>query len=162
MKLVIASRLHLGRASSAPPDEQIQKVLENLGTMAASMMDQYDTSVVIAVDATPKIENYDYVQAIQNVLNSMGKYSSSIEILPVTPWGKFIPALNALVLHAKSQLNTDLIMFVSAEVNASASTISTLCEHITADNENEVIAAGAAMKGHDYQGPGKTVVLTGR
>jgi hypothetical protein len=75
---------------------------------------------------------------------------------------KFVPALNALVLHAKGQLNADLAMFVSAEVNASASTISTLCEHVSADNENEVIAAGAAMNGHDYHGPGKTVPLTGR
>jgi hypothetical protein len=161
MKLVIASRLHLGRANSPPSDEQIQKILENLGTMAASI-DQYEASVVIAVDASPKIKNYDYVKAIRNVLTSMKNPSTSIEILPVTPWGKFVPALNALVLYAKSQLNADLLMFASAEVSASTSTVSKLCQHVTADDKENVIVAGAAMKGHDYQGPGQTVVLTGR
>ena len=62
--------------------------------------------------------------------------------------GKFVPGLNALILHAKSQLQADLIMFVSAEVQLSCETVRTLCKHVT-ENEN-VIVAGAAMNGHEY------------
>lgn len=164
-KLVIASRLHLGRASSAPSKEHIQKILDNLGSMALSVEQKQNNmlqaSVLIAVDATTKIEGYDYVESIQSVLAQDSTWQSKIEILPVTPWGKFVPALNALVLHAKSVLEADVIMFVSAEVEATSSTIHTLCEHVM-DSSNEVIVAGAALKGHEYAGKGQTVPLTGR
>jgi hypothetical protein len=91
---------------------------------------------------------------------SGSQFDNIIEILPVTPWGKFVPALNCLLRHAKAEFNADLIMFVSAEVNASSSTVKTLCEHVVTDSN--VIVAGAAMNGHEYAGAGKLVPLTGR
>lgn len=91
--------------------------------------------------------------------------NKTIQVLPVTPWGNFVPALNAIVLHAKNKCNADLLMFVSAEVDASAETISTLCRHVLggragragdglecAGTSSNVIVAGAALSGHDYQG----------
>ena len=154
MKLVIATRLHLGRASSPPIAETTQNILANLKRIGddRSLLEDYEIEVLIAVDATPKLEDYDYVQAVRSALesckNTSGDNSNNIHILPVTPWGKFIPALNSLVLHAKTQLQADLIMFVSAEVNLSSATVRTLCQHVIG-NEN-VIVAGAAMNGHQY------------
>jgi hypothetical protein len=159
MKLVVASRLHLGKASQPPSREHIQKVLDNLGSIATSVEHIYETSVLISVDATPKIEGYSYVESIKKVL-SENEYNTKIEIIPVTPWGKFVPALNALVRHAKAECSAELIMFLSAEVNVSASTVETLCQHVISDRH--VIVAGAAMNGHEYAGAGKTVPLTGR
>lgn len=159
MKLVIASRLHLGRASSPPSQDHIHKILENLARMAESLENNMETSVLVAVDATPTLDNYNYVETVQSAL-SRSDFRCDIQIVPVTPWGKFVPALNALVLHAKSQLNADLIMFVSAEVHASAETIQTLCQHVT--SERNVIAAGAALNGHEYAGTSMEVPLTGR
>lgn len=165
-RLVIATRLHLGRASSPPSEERIHAVLTNLCRMAENLDEV--ASVLIAVDAAPKLENYDHVEAIRSAVES---YETSnvatacakekIEILPVMPWGKFVPALNALVLHAKSQLCADLILFVSAEVDTSPETIRTLCQHVTSDY-GSVLVAGAAMDGHLYAGKGRTVALTGR
>jgi hypothetical protein len=168
-KLVIASRLHLGRASSPPDKELVQNVLTNLGSMAMSvekLNDNLEAFVVIAVDATPKIEGYNYVDNIQSILSEAecSEFRSYIQILPVTPWGKFVPALNSLVLHAKSLCQADLILFVSAEVKASAATIYTLCQHVLAStaSSGNVIAAGAALNGHEYAEMGNTVALGGR
>jgi hypothetical protein len=165
-KLVIATRLHLGRASSPPSDETIKNILSNLKTIGDDrrLIEEYEIEVVIAVDATPKIEHYDYVQSVRNALDSFvvninnkndtgsninnNNNKSNIHILPVTPWGKFVQALNSLVLYSSTQLKADLIMFISAEVNLSSSTVSTLCQHVI-ENEN-VIVAGAALNGHQY------------
>jgi hypothetical protein len=145
-KLVIATRLHLGNASTPPSERKLLELLDNLECMARHVEGAVP---VIAVDATPKIENYDYVEAIRKLLPK----DSRIQILPVTPWGKFVPALNALVLHAtSSNLQADWILFVSAEVTASANSIRTLCHHLVDDED--VIVAGAAMNGHLYNNAG--------
>jgi hypothetical protein len=175
-KLAIATRLHLGRALEPPSKDCILKTISNLDQMAAAAttttetLDPLEVTVVIAVDATPKLEGYDYVQAVRDTvveyfsgekgLSSSSSVYKRIEILPVTPWFKFVPALNALVIFAKSQLDADLIMFVSAEVNVSPPTIRTLCCHVT--NDKNVIVAGAALNGHQYAGEGQKVPLTGR
>mmetsp|Transcript_13288 Transcript_13288/g.26684 ORF Transcript_13288/g.26684 Transcript_13288/m.26684 type:complete len:277 (+) Transcript_13288:127-957(+) len=176
MKLVIATRLHLGRASSPPTIDTTRNIVANLISIAddSSLVEDYKTEVLIAVDATPRLEGYDYVEAVRsafehsNRINGV-KSSNNVHIIPVTPWGKFVPALNSLVLHAKTQLNADLIMFVSAEVNLACTTVRTLCRHVT-ENKN-VIVAGAAMNGHQYQSDSssndgsskrKVVPLTGR
>lgn len=152
--LVIATRLHLGNASSPPDEKQLLSTLENFGSLA-SLVPGSVTSV-IAVDGTPKIDKYDYVEAIRNLLPK----NSSIEILPVTPWGKFVPALNALVHHARQNLQADQILFVSAEVNASASAIQTLRTNL---EDEDTIVAGAVMRGHMYAGDQEEeVALNGR
>jgi hypothetical protein len=163
-RLVVATRLHLGRASSPPSDDSIYQLLMNLSVMLQDLDD--DSSALVAVDATPKLENYDYVQVVSSVLERVdsavkANRKGKIHILPVTPWGIFVPALNALLLHAKSQLEADLIMFVSAEVRISSSSIRSLCDHVTTDYDT-VIAAGAALNGHLYSSVGQIVSLTGR
>jgi len=92
MKLVIATRLHLGRASSPPPRETIQQICNNLKKIADDCVtvDELETEVLIAVDATPKFEEYDYVEAVRSTLEhckkSNGDDRNNIHVLPVTPW----------------------------------------------------------------------------
>ena len=224
-RLVIATRLHLGRSSSPPSNEQLRKIVLNmetlrlratmtmkvapqdLGSQKSVALDDHqqetrrkcsdedscqnivvvdEAVVVIAVDATPKIDGYDYVQAVRDTISEVASSSpennnnkdggteactkTNIHVLPVTPWGSFVPALNATVLYAKNQLDGDLLMFVSAEVDASSRTIATLCTYVLhgitlrrnavvgnkGSNDNlhhaNVFVAGAALPGHDYQG----------
>ena len=163
-KLVIATRLHLGKAAEPPLESKLLGILENLETMANSS----NATLVVAVDATPKISNYDYVEVMQKLAGN----KNNIHILPVTPWGKFVTALNALVLYATNYLLADFIMFVSAEVNVSAASIQTLCQHLShkkggesIDNStSSVLVAGAAMNGHLYKNNAETekVELNGR
>jgi hypothetical protein len=165
-KLVIATRLHLGRAAAPPSDVKLEEQLGNFRRFSLSLASHLDGQLtilpVIAVDATPKINDYDYVEAIQTKLHQLehtNNDSSStpsschIHILPVTPWGQFVPALNAIVLYSSEMdINGDLILFVSAEVTASALTIQTLCRHVLDDYDNTLVA-GAALQGHTYYSP---------
>ena len=141
-KLVIATRLHLGKATSPPSENKLREILANFQGVANAVVGSVP---VIAVDCTPKIDGYSYVQAIREALPR----ESNIQIIEVTPWGKFVPALNALILFSKT-IEADLIMFVSAEVKASGQTIQTLCKSITDDQHT--IVAGAALPGHLYSG----------
>jgi len=154
MKLVIATRLHLGRSSTPPSDETIQGIVAKLKKITddhSLVEEDYLTEVVIAVDATPKIEHYDYVQSIRNAVDNLDFSTSNkdnIHVLPVTPWGKFTQALNSVVLYAKNELQADLLMFTSAEINLSPTIVSKLCHHVV-ENENAIVA-GAALNGHQY------------
>lgn len=157
-QLVIATRLHLGNASAPPARDQIQSWIGNLQGMAESVGAPY---TVVAVDATPKLFNYDYVQAVRDCAGPM------TIVLPVTPWGKFVPALNVLLGYAHAELNAKYILFVSAEVCASAASIQTLVHHVcpmeeeqqqqqqlqTHQDDSYVLVAGAALSGHDYHDP---------
>jgi hypothetical protein len=161
-KLVIATRLHLGNASAPPSTEKIRGWIQNIYTLVASVP-ELCSHAMIAVDATPSktIPDYDYVQAIQEQVASVVSETNAgvnIGVLPITPWGKFVPALNALVYHAHSELQADQIIIVSAEVSVSATSIRALSEQcctLRGDNDDKedssyVLVAGAALTGHVY------------
>eukprot|EP00934_Nitzschia_sp_Nitz4_P006881 Nitzschia sp. Nitz4//scaffold185_size43419//21792//22724//NITZ4_007302-RA/size43419-processed-gene-0.81-mRNA-1//-1//CDS//3329539712//6871//frame0 len=150
--LVIATRLHLGKASSPPSNDKLQTWIRNLSSMADSVQ---ALQAVVAVDATPKIQDYDLVQAVQQQIQQLLLQETSQEhrpivVLPVTPWGRFVPALNALIWHAKCTCQAKQILFVSAEVTTSASVIQTLSQHCSAIDD--VLVAGAVLEGHEYHG----------
>eukprot|EP00980_Cylindrotheca_fusiformis_P007326 scaffold1525_cov142-Cylindrotheca_fusiformis.AAC.126 len=149
-KLVVATRLHLGKATSAQSKEKLQDVLRNFDSLARTVE---GATKVIAVDSTPKIEGYDFVDAIREAL----PVDSETTILPVTPWGTFTPALNALVTYAVN-LEADMIMFVSAEIKVSDQTIYDLCQRVIEDEDT--VVAGAALPGHTYSAG--NVELNGR
>ena len=50
MKLVIATRLHLGKASSPPSEEKTQKIVANMNKIAVSgaLANDYEIEVLIA------------------------------------------------------------------------------------------------------------------
>ena len=125
----------------------------------------------IAVDAEEKIKGYDLVSAIYQALEYAQQQLQqdvqvSIDIVKVSPWGNFIPALNALVSWAAattvSSVNP-LLLFISAETQLTAASVDALCEHMDATT----LVAGARLQGHDYQsepssGSAKVVELNGR
>lgn len=148
--LVVATRLHLGKATVPHSKEKLHEILLNFDSLAKNIE---GATRVIAVDNTPKIAGYDFVEAIREALPA----GSDTIILPVSPWGTFTPALNALVSYAVN-LEADMIMFVSAEISVTDQSILTLCHHVMKDRDT--IVAGAVLPGHAYA-PGK-VELNGR
>jgi len=151
-KLVIGTRLHLGNASSPPTSQQIEGWIRNLEKMIEETSDSnLEVVAVIAVDAAPKIRDYDYVQVLQQFIASDRNLQNFIHILPVTPWGRFVPALNALVHYAHEDIQAEYILMISAEVSASAASIHELYNHCREENEGDqsyVLVAGAALNGH--------------
>ena len=150
-KLVIATRLHLGNALSPPTPKNLKNLLRKFEALASSVDNAFP---VVAVDATPRMEGYDYVQAVRDNLQE----SSNVHVLPVTPWGKFVPALNAVILHS-NVIDADLVLFVSAEVSVSPESIHALCLSVVEDQQT--LVAGAAMNGHLYSADTE-VELNGR
>ena len=140
--IVVATRLHLGSAKEPPDTAKTERQVKGFADFVASL--KIAAKAVIAVDPHPKFDGFDYVSSIRKASQQM---SDPPHILPVTPWGKFVPALNALVAYAAQDCKADLILFVSAETNATPESIETLCQHVTPD---DTLVAGALLGGHDY------------
>lgn len=157
-KLVVATRLHMGNATSPPSREKLNEIVKNFLNFCKSCNASH---AAIAVEATPKVKGYDYVQAVESAAHnasfSMEEAHPPIKVLPVTPWGKFVPALNALIRYAAVDCNAQLVLFVSVETDASASSISTLIRQ----TDDTTLVSGALLPGHDFHVNTK-VKLTGR
>lgn len=159
--MIVATRLHLGQSSSPPTD---------LDDKVAGFYDFCRTSCpkgttgVLAVDATPKIAGYNLVDAVQAACEKCHAADSAADddetpiltVLPVTPWGKFVPALNALVQFSASETSASQILFCSAETSASPTAVSSLQAALTDDT----LVAGALLQGHEYKVGAQA--LTGR
>jgi hypothetical protein len=150
--------LHLGNATSPPDSEKLDKTIRNFLQFCTNCNASH---AAIAVDATPKVPGYDYVQAVESAAHdasfSMEEPHPPIEVVPVTPWGKFVPALNAVIRYASVDCQAQLILFVSAETEASSSSISMLVNEL----DSSTLVVGAVLPGHDYHG-GEIVPLNGR
>ena len=109
--VVFATRLHLGHAKTPPADADLRHTVSSFLAWAAQCG---AGRAAIAVDPAPKIAGYDLVAAVEaardayyteaerqasNADESAGSTDSALicDVVPVTPWGKFVPALNALV-----------------------------------------------------------------
>ena len=112
---------------------------------------------MIAVDGQERIPNYSYVYAVQEAADRVS--DKNIHILSVTPWDKFVPALNALVSFAAVSCQARYILFVSAETSASESSMQQLKRHMV---DKDTLVIGALLSGHDYRPSTKGVALNGR
>ena len=81
-----------------------------------------------------------------NAVNSLGL--EGVCAVPVTPWGKFVMPLNALVIEA-CEAGASHLLLASVEVADSLTieNIGQLCELIADD----VLVVGAAMEGHNVK-----------
>ena len=120
-KLAIATRLHLGHASHPPPTQQLETTLTNFINLSQSTG---ATIGIVAVDAQERIEGYSLLTEVENICrtittnnnnNNKDNHHPSLEIIPVQPWGKFVPALNAIVAHS-ARRKMQCLLLVSAEV----------------------------------------------
>ena len=194
--LVIATRIHLGESSSSQINTVvIQQQMEQFYHFCHechrdfhhphdnnSNNQNIDTIVrgVIAVDVTP---NEDLIRIVRAALHnhdtdrSTTTMMNDIDIVPVQPWGKFTPALNALLTYAANALRTlvvtstngssgaipprvvgGCILYCSLETtnnngNTSSSSsschpIRTLFQHMDYDT---TLVCGAVLPGHDYR-----------
>jgi hypothetical protein len=146
--MAVATRLHLGNASAPPNEEMFKLMLERFSNFSSNFEAQH---TYVAVDATPKFDDYDLVDTIQQISANI----TSLKVLPVTPWNKFVPALNAIVTQAAMEGATHCL-FCSAETQTSPESVLLLLEHMDTDT----LVVGAVLPGHDY-GPKSMQPLNG-
>jgi hypothetical protein len=178
--LVVATRLHLGKATSPPADlrNKLAKFADFCFTTCTQAIDsaqgQHPPHTVanqegtgatviatVAVDATPRLADYDLLQAVRTICDEIaaqhGNADWQIRVVPVQPWGRFVPALNALVAFAATELQASRILFVSAETTTvGVSSIARLLRETMPQKgvrgyQDTVLVAGARLTGHDHR-----------
>lgn len=176
--LVIATRLHLGHASNPPPTSQLVDTLSSFAHLASTVQADH---AVIAVDAEDKLEGYSLVNEVRKICNSnttllqqiKNGSTTAIHVLPITPWGKFVPALNAIISWSARQNNAQYLLLVSAEVKMTSDAMDALKSEMDVDT---TLVVGAVLQGHQHSNntaddndgssssgkDGTTVELTGR
>jgi len=146
-KLALGTRIHLGQSLSSPTQESLYEKISKFIITAASF--EGKCCAGIAVDPTPKITGYDLPSQVRlatsKALRDLKCEKDFIDIIPVCPWGKFVPALNALVSWACSRGATQ-ILFVSAETELPPSCISQLCHNL----ESDTLVVGVSLSGHEH------------
>lgn len=159
-KLVVATRIHLGNAKSPPSEHKLDQTVSSFVRFCShSFSNNHEVAAgVIAVDATPnKIAGFNLVEAVQAALDRIlaaqeasNNNATTVVVLPVTPWGKFVHPLNTLVGYAITTCQADWIVFVSAETSAPQTAMDQLLSHMKNDDDTTLVA-GACLPGHDYQ-----------
>jgi hypothetical protein len=174
LPFIVATRLHLGKQSTPPPQSKLELTVSTFLQTATSIG---ASKAVIAIDSNnDKIPGYNLFQSVQDALNHvmMNNNSTSTStctaqtlipchLLPVSPWGMFVPALNALTSYActtELQLESSsssssedqnqkaqLILFLSAETTLNKQSYMELSQHMNLD---DTLVVGAALSGHEY------------
>ena len=175
--LAIATRLHLGQSSQPPPTSQLHKTLSSFAQVASTIGATY---AVVAVDSEEKLEGYDLLKEVTKICQSLNdnteidndnssemctsSHTAKIHVLPVTPWGKFVPALNAIVTWCANH-KCQYLLFASAEVQLTRDVLNVLISKMDIER---TLVVGTALSGHEYKQPtneggeGIEVELTGR
>lgn len=185
--LVVATRFHLGKAANPPADleEKMNQFADFCYKVCAQAIQQVQPMedndkpptgplvvATVAVDATPKLDNYDLLQAVRQISDQIAAQHQDdttpgvrwmVQVVPVQPWGRFVPGLNALVTHAASSLHASRIMFVSAETTTVG--VNAIARLLQEGMSEHVAVVGARLTGHDHSVTGnrpQTVALNGR
>lgn len=165
---IVATRIHLGKQATPPDQSKLESTLESFIKTACEIS---ASRAVVAIDPEEKIKGYDLCTAINEALVEAHKKSKEmvdVEVLKVSPWGSFVPALNALVTNACTKsisegIYAKTILFISAETTITKEAMSILCTHM---NLEDTLVVGAALPGHNYLGSEgletKNIDLNGR
>mmetsp|Transcript_25181 Transcript_25181/g.29144 ORF Transcript_25181/g.29144 Transcript_25181/m.29144 type:complete len:349 (+) Transcript_25181:33-1079(+) len=161
---IVATRIHLGKQSKPIPKS---KLISTLSSFVQTATKIGACRAVIAIDPEEKIKGYDLVCELEDALKQVRKDGCyckdkivDCDFLKVSPWGAFVPALNALVSYActteiltkeeeedSSLLFADSILFISAETTLMKESMDALCKHMNLD---DTLVVGAALSGHDF------------
>ena len=166
--LAIATRLHLGHASHPPPTSQLHNTLSSFTKLAYTIGANY---AIVAVDAEEKLEGYNLVEEVTNICQELNDGSCdsgngvadinsnnaapislcplriNIHVLPVTPWGKFVPALNAIVSWCAIR-QCQYLLLASAEVQLTPQVMTILKSKI---DIKHTLVVGTVLNGHAYK-----------
>lgn len=146
-RLAVATRIHLGNASTPPTTDKLKGIIDSLSSLAKSLN---ATQTIIAADAAPIWDGYDLIDE----LRSMAVSTDDITIVPVTPWNKFVPALNAILSEASG---SDYCLMMSVETHATSDNVEILLQHM----DEMTLVVGAVLPGHDFH-PHSIQPLNGR
>ncbi|KAG7396491.1 CG-1 domain [Phytophthora boehmeriae] len=90
----------------------------------------------------------EFMTQLQNEVAN-GSIAGKVEIIPMLYWGKFVPALNALIGTAADHFpEADTLLLQSLEVEVDAAGVALMRSNFDLDHD---LVIGAALPGHAFQ-----------
>ncbi|CAI5719589.1 unnamed protein product [Peronospora destructor] len=90
----------------------------------------------------------EFMVQLQSEANA-GTLPGKVNIIPMLHWGKFVPALNALIGTAANRFpKANTLLLQSLEINVDAASVKSLRSHFDPTRD---LVVGAALPGHDFQ-----------
>ena len=91
---------------------------------------------------------HEFMIQLQSEIHA-GKFAGKVKLIPMLHWGKFVPALNALIGTAAEHFpKADTLLLQSLEINVDAASVESLRSHFDLTRD---LVVGAALPGHDFQ-----------
>lgn len=152
-RLTVVTRVHGASATSMASVADIVAFLRSC--------EGYASSVVVCIGVGDALEHASYLSEVSSAVQAQTfKKDMPIVVLPVTPWGKFTPALNA-ALGKVVERGDGFVAFQSLEFRMEAAAVTMLLDYAVADKS--VLAIGPRMNGHEFTERGSySVGLRGR
>ncbi|KAJ0402321.1 hypothetical protein P43SY_008562 [Pythium insidiosum] len=163
MTLVVGTRLHWNNRSPESP-VSVEETVRQLRAFHARVA-AYASGLVVAISvpslASPA-ETSALTESIRACVDAVRATFAEdscpytrrcvVRILPLTFWGRFVPALNAIVSTAATDFpDATRLLFQSLEIEVAASGINHLRTHF---QDGTDLVVGAALPGHAFQPDG--------
>eukprot|EP00636_Phaeomonas_parva_P001228 CAMPEP_0118869532 /NCGR_PEP_ID=MMETSP1163-20130328/12839_1 /TAXON_ID=124430 /ORGANISM="Phaeomonas parva, Strain CCMP2877" /LENGTH=311 /DNA_ID=CAMNT_0006804435 /DNA_START=55 /DNA_END=990 /DNA_ORIENTATION=+ len=147
-RTIIGTRIHCRNASQSPNLEPLSCLMRRCASAGI------DLAIAVGVEGEAGIALLSAVTAESNKVVTPG---AQITVLPVEPWGSFVPGLHAILGYAATNAY-DLLLLQSVEVETSPETLKALQSQVRLERGD--LVAGVALPGHEFR-EGR-VELTGR
>uniref|UniRef100_M4BTB3 Uncharacterized protein n=1 Tax=Hyaloperonospora arabidopsidis (strain Emoy2) TaxID=559515 RepID=M4BTB3_HYAAE len=169
-KIVVGTRLHW-HSHSQHERIDVVKVLNQVLAFCTRAATYADGGILIAVglpvamtgsitatqlpegDASTPTD--DFIASVREFFTQLQSETSAraflghVKVIPMLHWGKFVPALNALIGTAAEQFpKADTLLLQSLEIDVEAASVESLRSHFDLSRD---LVVGAAMPGHDFQ-----------
>ncbi|POM69148.1 Hypothetical protein PHPALM_14596 [Phytophthora palmivora] len=168
-KTVVGTRLHW-HSHSQQDRIDVDKVLSQVRTFCTRVATYSNGGILIAVGLPEAMAGFlstasssdrdaplssaflnsvrDFMIQLQSEV-AAGTLSGKVEIIPMLHWGKFVPALNALIGTAADHFpNADTLILQSLEIDVDAASVESLRSYFDIKHD---LVVGAALPGHDFQ-----------
>ena len=141
--LLLCTRIHCGQVSDGDAFLRSDSFLRHLQSWLHNAV-QVAAHVAIAVDCTDgRTDVYDCVLDVLEQTNCADR----VALVRVAPWGRFCPALNALLQHAAATSDVSDILFSSLEATRPLDEVAAMQSEL---RSSKALVVGARLEGHDW------------
>ena len=143
--LLLCTRIHCGNVSSAEVFLRSSSFLHQLHSWIESAV-RVATHVAIAVDCTDG--RTDVLDCVEDAVET-AKGAERVRVVRVAPWGRFVPALNALIQHAAA-IPVSEILFASLEATFALDEVAAMQHELS---RSQALVVGVRQQGHEWHQP---------
>lgn len=119
-----------------PKAEKAENSIKKLQEFCARTLSARVSKILVAVNVDADVSG-----AI------LKKWPENVIIFPVTPWGRFVGGLNAILTKGRDEwIKGSLLLFSSVEIHLTEKAIIFMASHL----DGKTLAVGAATKHHEY------------